>query len=240
MLGSWAVSFGMPSQTPDVWRTDVAETRRRLPRGKLLSVSVVGTVQPGWTVDDLARDYARCARWAVESGADTVETNFSCPNVSTCDGQLFQNVSAAAAVVQAVREAIGRTPYIVKIGHLVDVPLATDLLRALSPHVTALAMTNSVATQVIDEAGQPLFSGERRGICGDATRDASLEQTRLFSRLIAENGLPITTIGVGGVRTAEHVRQYLAAGAHAAHLATAAMTDPRVGLEIRRELEFPQ
>ena len=47
---------------------------------KLLVVSVVGTVQDGWSMDDLADDYARCARWAVESGADAVETNFSCPS----------------------------------------------------------------------------------------------------------------------------------------------------------------
>ena len=69
MQGSWAVSFGMPSQSPDVWRADVERTRARLPSEKVLCVSVVGTMQEGWTIDDLARDYARCAKWAVTSGA---------------------------------------------------------------------------------------------------------------------------------------------------------------------------
>ena len=41
------------------------------------------------------RDYAQCARWAVESGADCVEANFSCPNVATCDGQLYQDARQA-------------------------------------------------------------------------------------------------------------------------------------------------
>src|SRR5687768_9510369 len=45
MEGSWAVSFGMPSQSPDVWRADIEATRRQLPEGKVLSVSVVGSVQ---------------------------------------------------------------------------------------------------------------------------------------------------------------------------------------------------
>mgnify|MGYP000350841292 CR=1 FL=1 len=56
MHGSWAVSFGMPSADPDFWRRDIEETRRQLPSGKLLSVSVVGTVQPGWSMNDLADD----------------------------------------------------------------------------------------------------------------------------------------------------------------------------------------
>jgi dihydroorotate dehydrogenase (NAD+) catalytic subunit len=91
MQGSWAVSFGMPSKSPEVWRPDIECTKDKLPSGKVLVVSAVGTIQPEWTIDDLADDYARCARWAVEAGADGVETNFSCPNVSTCDGQLYQD-----------------------------------------------------------------------------------------------------------------------------------------------------
>ena len=79
----------MPSQEPGIWRADVEATRNALPPGKLLSVSVVATVQPDWKLQDLARDYAQCAKWAADSGADVVETNFSCPNVSTCDGAPF-------------------------------------------------------------------------------------------------------------------------------------------------------
>ena len=107
MLGSWAVSFGMPSKAPEDWRADVAWTRSQLPREKLLSVSVVATPEPEWSLDDLADDFARCARWAIESGADAVETNFSCPNVSTRDGQLYQQPRSAGLVAQRVREAIG-------------------------------------------------------------------------------------------------------------------------------------
>src|SRR5262249_46205729 len=98
MHGSWAVSFGMPSMAPDVWRADVEWTRGRLPNDKVLSVSVVASPRPDWSVDDLAGDFARCAKWAVESGADCVETNFSCPNVATSDGQLYQQPREAGIV----------------------------------------------------------------------------------------------------------------------------------------------
>jgi dihydroorotate dehydrogenase (NAD+) catalytic subunit len=235
MPGSWAVSFGMPSQNPDVWRADIERTRRELPADKLLNVSVVGTVQPDWSIDDLANDYAQCAKWAVDSGADTVEVNYSCPNVSTCDGQLYQQPADARLVTQAVRDAIGSTPLIVKVGHVTEEAEATDLLDALQP-ATAIAMTNSVAATIRDADGSLLFDGQKRGICGAATFEASLAQTKLFDRLIRERGHGPKLIGVGGASTAEHVRAYLDAGAECVHIATAAMVDPMVALKIRAEL----
>jgi dihydroorotate dehydrogenase len=232
MRGSWAVSYGMPSRDPDVWRKDVEATRDQLPAGKVLSVSVVATVQEGWTIDDLAADYAQCAKWAADSGADVVETNFSCPNVTTCDGQLYQRPRDARCVVECVRDAIGNVPYVVKIGHVNSREMAKGLLDAIGPAVDALAMTNSIATTV--RSGEELmFEGHLRGICGDAILTASVAQTRLFAELIRNAGLSIQVIGVGGISTAEHVRQYLAAGADACHLATAAMVDPGVALRIR-------
>ncbi len=235
MSGSWAVSYGMPSKSPEIWRDDVEATRKQLPSNKILVVSVVGTVQDGWSIDDLADDYSRCARWAVESGADAVETNFSCPNVSTCDGQLFQQPDDAQCVARRVRESIGTVPYIAKIGHVPAVDLASELLDAIGDSVDALAMTNSVATLVRD--GESLvFDGERRGICGEAIRDASLLQTAMFARLLQQRGDNIRLIGVGGIQTAQDVRDYLAAGACACHIATAAMTTPDIALRIKREL----
>lgn len=236
MNGSWAVAFGMPSMTPDDWRKDIAWTRRTLPKEKLLSVSVVGTVQPGWSLSDLANDYARCAKWAVESGADAIESNFSCPNVSTCDGQLYQQPDDAAVVAARVRDAIGHKPYLIKVGRTTTAEEVERLIDAVAPFVNGFAMTNSIATQVRTADGGFLFDGERRGICGDATRTASLEQTRMFSDYIRRKNLPCSVIGVGGASTAQHVRDYLAAGAESVHIATAAMINPAIALDIRREL----
>ncbi len=165
MDGSWAVSFGMPSKEPDSWRADVEWTRSQLASDKVLSVSVVGTAQPGWSLEDLADDYALCAKWAVKSGADCIETNFSCPNVSTRDGQLYQEPDAAAVVAERVRAAIGDTPFIIKIGHVVEEDAATALLDKVGSHINAIAGTNSVATTVRNEDGSLLFEGQCRGIC---------------------------------------------------------------------------
>lgn len=236
MRGSWAVSFGMPSAEPDAWRRDIEWTRSQLRSDQLLSVSVVGTTQPGWSIEELADDYALCARWAVESGADCIETNFSCPNVSTCDGQLYQQPESAAVVTERVRAAIGDSPYIIKIGHVTTEKEARELLGRVAPHINAVAMTNSVAACVTESDGTHLFDGQPRGICGQATLEASLAQVVLFRQVIDQLDKPISIIGVGGASSAEDIRRYLAGGASCVHMATAPMLDPLTAIKIRRDL----
>ena len=236
MRGDWAISFGMPSMSPDVWRADVEWTRSRLPKEKLLAVSVVATEQPDWSLDDLAADFAQCAKWALESGADLIETNFSCPNVSTVDGQLFQQPKAAGEVARRVRAAIGNAPYSIKLGLVESDDLAAELVAEIGPVADALAMTNTISAKIRGRDGTPLFGGQPRGIGGESIRAASVAQVARFSRLIRELKLPTQIIGCGGISTAAHVREYLAAGAQSVQLATAVMVDPLVGCRIRREM----
>lgn len=240
LTDSWAVSFGMPSKEPSVWRADVESTRTRLPKEKILAVSVVGSMQPDWTIDELADDYAQCAKWAVESGADCVETNFSCPNVSTCDGQLYQNALDAGTIAERVRGAIGNVPLLIKIGHFPNLDTnqkaAESILHAIAKYANGIVTTNSVATTVADADGTLLFNGQARGICGEAIRRASIQQTSELHQIIERLSLPLQIVGVGGINSANHTRDYLNAGAHAVQLATAVMLDPLVGLRIRAEL----
>lgn len=236
MQGSWAVSFGMPSKAPDVWRADVEATRRALPKHKILSVSVVASPEPEWDVEDVAADFARCARWAIESGADCIEANFSCPNVASADGQLYQQPVAAAAVAAHLRDAIGSRPLLIKIGHVTDESLAVALAESLAPHVSALVMVNCISAQVVNAHQHPLFDGQKRGIAGDAIREAALSQIRLFARMIRERRLSLRLVGVGGIASARDVGSHLEAGSQAVQLATPAMLDPGIGLAVRREL----
>lgn len=242
MSGSWAVSFGMPSQPPDVWRKDVEATRRQLPHGKVLVVSVVGTQVAGTQnasterasqLDDLADDFALCAKWAIDSGAHGVEANFSCPNVATADGQLFQNPQSARQVASAIREAIGDAPLVLKIGYFADADGPGQLINATQEFVDGYAMTNSVAAHVATDDGQLLFDGQSRGICGTAILNASLEQTRRFQQHLAAERLPHELIGLGGISCVSDVLEYLNAGASSVAIATAAMLNPLIAVEIR-------
>ncbi|PHS18689.1 MAG: hypothetical protein COA78_01515 [Blastopirellula sp.] len=236
LTDSWAVSFGMPSREPGDWQKDVERTRTLLPKEKLLVVSVVASEQPGWTIDDLAADYALTAKMAAEHGADIVEMNFSCPNVSSCDGQLYMNAADSTLVTQQARDAIGpNLPLAIKIGHLTDQVTAEQLIDGVSPFATALVTTNGIAATVVDQNNRPLYDGRPRGICGAAIRDASIQQVQMMRDIIEKQQSNLKLIGVSGISTAADVDRYLEAGAEAVELATAVMLDPEVALKIRAE-----
>ena len=236
MAGSWAISFGMPSKLPDIWQADVEWTRRQLDPQKRLAVSVVATVQPDWTLQEVAKDYARCARWAVDAGADLIEINLSCPNVSTCDGQLYQQPEDARVVAEAVKEAISETPLLAKIGFVPDDTRALALLSELADSVDAMIMVNGISARILDAEGASCFGGEYRGVGGLAIFDRCVDQVSRFRKLVSEHQFPTEIVGCGGVATADDVLAMLDAGALAVQIATAAMIDPALGLTLRREL----
>jgi len=236
MQGTWAVAFGMPSAVPDTWRRDIEWTRNQLSDDKVLSVSVVGTMRAGWGINELAADYAQCAKWAVESGADCVETNFSCPNVNTCDGQLYLDFEQSAIVSEAVKSAVGETSLIIKVGHFMNIEAIPRFLSAVNGHIDAVSMTNSIASRVGMNDSELMFDSQQRGICGRAILDASLAQVRIFANAIQEMNSRIQVIGLGGIETATDVTRYLTAGATACHVATHAMIDPACGIRIRQHL----
>ena len=55
------------------------------------------------------------------------------------------------------------------------------------------------------------------------------------ARVVERTGMPV--IGIGGVRSAADVRQYLRAGASLVGIGTAALADPRLPERIIRDLE---
>ncbi|HBE72039.1 MAG TPA: hypothetical protein DDW52_28205 [Planctomycetaceae bacterium] len=238
MEGSWAISFGMPSFAPTDWTRDIHQTRQQLPPGRVLNVSVVATPQADWSLEQVAQDYALCARLAAESGADCIEANFSCPNVGSVDGQLYQRADDARYVAKQIREAIGDKPLALKIGHVSDAQDARRLVGAVEEFVDGLSMVNCIAARVRQTAGPPSespllhFDGQPRGIGGTAILDQALAQVELFAGLAEASQLDI--IGVGGASRPEDVQRFLSAGAAAVHVATAAMTHPSLAEQYLR------
>ncbi len=228
---SWAISFGMPSKEPATWQADVERTRRALGSKQVLVVSVVASPEPGWTMARVADDFAKCARWAADSGAQVVEANLSCPNVCTQEADLYLAAEASGEIAAEIRARVAEIPLALKIGLFHHRDQAEALVRAVSPHAAAVATTNSIAAHVEGE-----FGGLRRGIGGACISRRCLEELRMLAGVIAGQGSALRLIGVGGVGTVRDVRDRLAAGAHNVQLATAAMLDPMVAIRIRREL----
>lgn len=232
---SWAISFGMPSKEPDVWRADVERARKGLAPGQVLVVSVVASPKPDSTLESIAKDFAQCSSWAKEAGAQVVEANLSCPNVCTSEGQLYTSPDASRLVASAIRTAVGDVPIVLKIGLFEAEVEAEAFIDSVSMYVNALSTTNSISAAV-KEDGRMLFGGLTRGIGGLCIRDRCLDEVSRLQSIISRKGLPLRLIGVGGISSADDVSRRMAAGAHHVQLASAAMLDPLVGLRIRQEL----
>lgn len=234
MMDSWAISFGMPSKHPRFWQDDVTETKKHLEEGKFLCVSVVATPEPNHSIDSLAADYSQCAKWAIDSGADGVEANFSCPNVDSVDGQLYLNPKNAGLVASQLREAVPNNPLLIKVGHFNDRAIAKEFFTAVEPYVDALVMVNGVSTLVRDARGQLLFEGRCRGIGGAAIKELVFKQLDWFAEFIDHYDSLVSLIGVGGLSQKCDVRRALDYGCEAVQFATAAMINPGLGLDIRK------
>jgi dihydroorotate dehydrogenase (NAD+) catalytic subunit len=232
---SWAISFGMPSQAPEIWREDVRRARQALGPGQRLVVSVVASPTDGASMTDIALDYAQCARWAAEAGADAVEANLSCPNVSSAEGDLYRHPSAAAEVVREMRAALGPLPLILKVGLFDDDVSRGAFCESVAEQATAISTTNTIRARVTGPGTAPCFDGQTRGIGGGAIRERCLQELVQWRRLVDAAGGRLQLISVGGVATATDVRRRLNAGAHHVQLATAAMCDPAVAIRIRRD-----
>jgi dihydroorotate dehydrogenase (NAD+) catalytic subunit len=229
---SWAISFGMPSRDPAEWRTDVELARRGLGAGQVLSVSVVASPEASWTMRQIAEDFAQCAVWAADSGAQVVEANLSCPNVCTKEADLYLSPEAAGEVASTIRACLPReVPLALKIGLFQNADQARAVLQAVSPFARAVSSTNSITAVV-----RGRFGGLRRGVGGAATTARCNRELAMLAAIVREQQLPLELIGVGGVMNAKDLRQRLAAGASHVHLATAPMLDPSIGIRIRQEL----
>jgi dihydroorotate dehydrogenase len=232
---TWAISFGMPSRDPAEWRADVERARRGLRKGQILVVSVVASPGAGWTLDDVARDFALCAEWAEEAGAQVVEANLSCPNVCTQEADLYLSAEASGVIAGTVRSRLKRVPLALKVGLFHHEEQAARVVEAVSPYAAALSATNSI-TATVSQDGRKLFDGLRRGIGGGSITARCLEELRMLKRVIGAAGSPLELVSVGGVMTAQDVTSRLEAGARNVQLATAPMLDPLIGVRIREQL----
>ena len=234
---SWAISFGMPSMEPKIWRADVEWTRTNLASSQLLAVSVVASPEPHWTEVEIAEDYATCAEWAFEAGADVVELNLSCPNVVSADGQLYRSPKSTANVLDSVRARVGSKPTAIKIGFIESRDSISELLKRCAGRCQGIVMTNCLSC-IVD--GRRWAHVLRR-----AARNRRASHSRSFSpasrRVLRDSS---TTRNYGyrssrsraGISNAKDASEYFEAGASSVQAATAAMRIDDLGFELQTAL----
>ena len=233
---SSAVCFGMPSMAPEVWREDVARCKEGLSEGQMLIVSVVASPEPDWSAAQVADDYAQCAAWAAEAGADVVEANFSCPNVCSAEGQVYLDAALSGDVSATIRTGIGEIPLLLKVATFPSEESMAGFLRAVSKPVDGVTLVNGIARPVLHRDGRPAFGEDyvKAGVLGRIIHEPSVASVRQARAIVDTEDLGLAIAAVGGVSRMEDLADFYEAGADAIMLGSAPMYLPDLACEIKR------
>jgi len=174
---------------------------------------------------------------AVVSGLDErpgfagYELNLSCPNTAKGGIEFGSEPDSVARIVGSVRRVTKR-PIFAKLSPVLP-DVATMAEAARDAGADGVSLVNTMPGYLYN-GEKPRVGQGNGGISGPALRPVGM----LAVRRVAERThgeLPI--IGVGGISTAEHVREYLRSGASLVAIGTAALADPRLPGRIIEELE---
>jgi dihydroorotate dehydrogenase (NAD+) catalytic subunit len=194
----------------------------RLRRAQVL-VNVVG-----FTVEEYAD---------VVSGLDGVpgiagfELNLSCPNTSAGGIEFGASPDCVHRIVSLCRTRT-RLPLVAKLSPVLP-DIAGMAVVARDAGADGIAVVNTLPGLLHSETGVERLGNGTGGVSGPALLAVGvLAAARVVERT---DGMPV--IGVGGVRSAEDVRQYLKVGAALVAIGTGALADPRLPERIVRDLE---
>ncbi|MHA7986363.1 quinone-dependent dihydroorotate dehydrogenase [Rathayibacter sp. CAU 1779] len=160
-------------------------------------------------VTDAVADYRTSARTAAEV-ADYLVVNVSSPN--TPGLRDLQALDSLRPLLAAVKEEAGRTPLVVKIAP----DLADDDILAIAELVGELGLDGIIATNTTisrDGLATDAATVEAAGTGGLSGRPLAKRSLEVLRLLRAAVGPDLCIISVGGVETAEDVRERLDAGA---------------------------
>lgn len=229
-------SFGNPSRGPKMWQSDMHKALAFAKKGQLLVASVVGTIQKGFSEDDYYNDFAKSAELANETGVKVIEVNLSCPNVAN-EGVLCYSPDAVEAICTKIKDKIGRTKLLAKIGYFTKDQnlLLEKIVKKISPFIDGIAAINTIPASIVDENGNQALPGPNRlksGVCGAGVRWAGIDMVKRLCQLRKKLKKNFAVIGVGGVMNSYDYFEYRKAGADLVQSATGAMWNPYLAYEI--------
>jgi dihydroorotate dehydrogenase (NAD+) catalytic subunit len=211
---------GIGIQNPgiDVWSAEVA------PQLAEMATPVWGSIV-AHDVDGFAEVAAKMAA----TGVEAIEINLSCPNL---DGTPFALDPVLTAQVVASVRAVTDLPLGAKLSPDA-MPITPVANAAMSAGADWLVVANTVMGAAIDpETRRPLLSGLIGGYSGAGVRPITMRCV-----LTIGSDLPDAPIvACGGVSRADHVVEYILAGADAVAIGTAHFANPGVARKITKDL----
>jgi len=218
--GGMLNSVGLENPGVDVYIID------ELAYLKSKGITVIANIA-GNTVDD----YCAVAEKLSKTNVDMLELNVSCPNV-THGGMAFGTDPEILADLTGRIKNLSDKPVIVKL-----TPNVTDICAiaraAEDAGADAISLINTLLGMRIDiKTGKPVLANVTGGLSGPAIKPVALRMVYQVSELVK-----IPVIGMGGIMTGEDVLEFLAAGAMAVAVGTAALIDPGAPARIIKEFE---
>jgi dihydroorotate dehydrogenase (NAD+) catalytic subunit len=182
----------------------------------------------GFTVEEYAEVVAGLEGAA---GIAALELNLSCPNTSAGGIEFGADPECVRRIVSACR-ARTRLPLLAKLSPVVpDIPRMA--LVARDAGADAISVVNTYPGLLYHDRGAARLGNGNGGVSGPPLLPIGvLAAARVVE---ATGGMPV--LGVGGVRSALDVDQYLRVGAALVGIGTAALADPRLPERIVRDLE---
>ncbi len=221
-LGGMLNSVGLANPGLELVRTrDLPWLTARLTRARIL-VNVVGFTES---------EYAEVVAGLDDLDAITgYEINLSCPNTSAGGVEFGADAGSVARVIAGCRQATRRA-LIAKLSPALP-DIAAIGRAAVEAGADGISVVNTMPGYLYDGALPKLGNGNG-GVSGPALLPIGL----LAVRKIKERMPDVPVIGVGGVRSARDVRQYLRAGAALVAIGTSHLADPHLPARIVCDLE---
>ena len=159
------------------------------------------------------------------------ELNLSCPNDTRRGSLPFAlDPDALTQVVSACRARTQR-PLLVKLAPN-DPALAETAARARDAGADGITLVNTLPGRVLDRGGTSVLGAGQGGVSGPALRPVGVQAVMAVRAAV---DLPL--VGVGGILTASHAREYLHAGASLVQMGTASFASPRQPQKVAATLE---
>ncbi|MBQ4100567.1 MAG: dihydroorotate dehydrogenase [Oscillospiraceae bacterium] len=176
-------------------------------------------------------EYINGAKKLDKTDVDFIELNISCPNVKHGGMAFGIKAEAAFEIVSLVRKATSK-PLMVKLSpnceNIVEMALACEKAGA-----DALSLVNTFKAMAIDiKTGKPVFNNIFAGLSGPAIKPIALRMVYEVCKAVS-----IPVIGIGGIKSAEDVIEFMMAGAAAVQVGMANFIKPDICVDIINELE---
>ena len=202
----------------------LAEELPWLARLKLARV-IVNVV--GFTEDEYVQVVQGLER---AEGITALELNLSCPNTARGGIEFGADPASVNRIVARCRSVTTR-PLVAKLSPALP-DIAGMALVARDAGADGVSLVNTMPGLLYDDAGSPRLGNGNGGVSGPSLLPIGV----LATRRVQEKAPGFPVIGVGGIRSAHDVRQYLHAGAALVAIGTAALADPHLPERIIREL----